>query len=139
MTNISFSQVQKSFHKNLILDISDFQVGAGDFISIVGGNGAGKSTFIKLLARIFWQDNGEVRLNGILNRSKKIHSLLMFVLESDQGFYSYLTAMGNLQYFLRLNGTLAHIKAEVNDLYDQLTFTPYEDTLVLELSQGNRQ
>ena len=24
MTNISFSQVQKSFHKNMILDISDF-------------------------------------------------------------------------------------------------------------------
>ena len=84
MTNISFSQVQKSFHKNLILDIPDFQVGAGDFISVVGGNGAGKSTFIKLLARIFWQDNGEVRVHGILNHSKKIHSLLMFVLESEQ-------------------------------------------------------
>lgn len=59
-------------------------MGAGDFISVVGGNGAGKSTFIKLLARIFWQDNGEVRGHGILNRSKKIHSLLMFVLESEQ-------------------------------------------------------
>lgn len=61
---------------------------------------------------------GDVRVQGISYRSKKIHSLVMFVLESDQAFYSYLTAMGNLQYFLRLNGTLAHIKAEVNDLYD---------------------
>ena len=44
--------------------------------------------------------------------------------------------MENLWYFLCLNNiSLAHIKAEVDDLCDQLTFTPYEDTLVLELSQ----
>ena len=59
MTNITFSQVQKSFHKKLVLDIPDFQADSGEIISIVGGNGAGKSTFIKLLAGIFLQDKGE--------------------------------------------------------------------------------
>ena len=53
MTNITFSQVQKSFHKKLVLDIPDFQADSGEIFSIVGGNGAGKSTFIKLLAGIF--------------------------------------------------------------------------------------
>lgn len=140
MTNIRFSQVQKSFHKKLILDIPDFQASPGEIISILGGNGAGKSTFIKLLAGIFLQDKGEVRVHGISNRSKKIHSLVKFVLESGQGLYSYLTAMENLQYFLGLNGiSLAHIKEEVEDLCDQLAFTLYKDTLVSELSQGNRQ
>lgn len=56
MTNITFSQVQKSFHKKLVLDIPDFQADSGEIFSIVGGNGAGKSTFIKLLAGIFLQD-----------------------------------------------------------------------------------
>ena len=140
MTNITFSQVQKSFHKKLVLDIPDFQADSGEIFSIVGGNGAGKSTFIKLLAGIFLQDKGEVRVYGVSNRSKKIHSLVKFVLESGQGLYSYLTAMENLQYFLSLNGiALSHIKAEVDVLCDQLAFTPYKDTLVSELSQGNRQ
>ena len=71
MTNITFSQVQKSFHKKLVLDIPDFQADSGEIISIVGGNGAGKSTFIKLLAGIFLQDKGEVRVYGVSNRSKK--------------------------------------------------------------------
>ena len=111
MTNITFSQVQKSFHKKLVLDIPDFQADSGEIFSIVGGNGAGKSTFIKLLAGIFLQDKGEVRVHGVSNRSKKIHSLVKFVLESGQGLYSYLTAMENLQYFLGLNGiALSHIK-----------------------------
>ena len=140
MTNIIFSQVQKSFHKKLMLDIPDFQADSGEIISIVGGNGAGKSTFIKLLAGIFLQDKGEVRVHGVSNRSKKINSLVKFVLESGQGLYSYLTAMENLQYFIGLNGiALSHIKAQVDALCDQLAFTPYKDTLVSELSQGNRQ
>ena len=140
MTNITFSQVQKSFHKKLVLDIPDFQADSGEIFTIVGGNGAGKSTFIKLLAGIFLQDKGEVCIHGVSNRSKKIHSLVKFVLESGQGLYSYLTAMENLQYFLGLNGiALSHIKAEVDVLCDQLAFTPYKDTLVSELSQGNRQ
>ncbi|KXT91619.1 hypothetical protein SMIDD26_01563 [Streptococcus mitis] len=39
------------------------------------------------------QDKGKIRLYGISNCSKKIHSLVKFVLESGQGLYSYLTAM----------------------------------------------
>ena len=81
----------------------------------------GSRLFIKLLAGIFLQDKGEVRVHGVSNRSKKIHSLVKFVLESGQGLYSYLTAMENLQYFLGLNGiALSHIKAEVDVLCDQL-------------------
>ena len=124
MTDITFSQVQKSFHKKVVLDIPDFQAKSGGIFSIVGGNGAGKSTFIKLLAGIFLQDKGEVRVHGVSNHSKKIHSLVKFVLESGQGLYSYLTAMENLQYFLGLNGiAFSHIKAEVDILCDQLAFT----------------
>ncbi|MFR4963287.1 MAG: ATP-binding cassette domain-containing protein [Streptococcus sp.] len=113
MTDITFSQVQKSFHKKVVLDIPDFQAKSGEICSIVGGNGAGKSTFIKLLAGIFLQDKGEVRVHGVSNRSKKIHSLVKFVLESGQGSWrSCLTAMENLQYFLGLNGiALSHIKS----------------------------
>lgn len=140
MKEIVFQGVQKSFHHLPILNVSDFQANTGEIISIIGGNGAGKSTFIKLLAGIFLQDKGEIRVHGISNRSKKIHSLVQFVLESGQGLYSYLTAIENLQYFLGLNGiSLAHVKAEVDELCDQLAFTPYKDTLVSELSQGNRQ
>ena len=56
MTNITFSQVQKSFHKKLVLDIPDFQADSGEIFSIVGGNGAGKSTFYQALGRDFLQD-----------------------------------------------------------------------------------
>ena len=137
---IVFDNVTKYYKSNVGLEKVSVRINKGDFVFLVGPSGAGKSTFIKLLAGIFLQDKGEVRVYGVSNRSKKIHSLVKFVLESGQGLYSYLTAMENLQYFLGLNGiALSHIKAEVDILCDQLAFTPYKDTLVSELSQGNRQ
>ena len=45
--------------KNVSLDIKD-----GDFITILGGNGAGKSTFLNALAGSFSLDNGEILIEG---------------------------------------------------------------------------
>ena len=37
----------------------------GEKISVVGQNGAGKTTFIKLLCRLYVPDKGEILLNGV--------------------------------------------------------------------------
>lgn len=140
MTEISINNLQKYFHNKPILNIPIFHANQGEIISIIGSNGAGKSTFIKLLAGILLQDKGNINIYGTSNASKKIHLLVKFVPESGQGLYSYLTAMENLQYFLGLNGiSLIHVREGLEELFDYFSFTPYKDTLVSELSQGNRQ
>lgn len=58
-----------SFHypnnEDLILDNVSLKLSIGDKMSIVGKNGAGKTTFIKLLCRIYDPTEGEILLNGI--------------------------------------------------------------------------
>ena len=43
----------------------DFEVEKGEFIAFVGQSGAGKSTIVSLLARLYQLDRGEIRANGI--------------------------------------------------------------------------
>ena len=43
----------------------DFTLRAGDLVFITGGNGSGKSTFLKLLAGLYEPDAGEIRLDGV--------------------------------------------------------------------------
>jgi subfamily B ATP-binding cassette protein MsbA len=43
----------------------DFEVEKGEFIAFVGQSGAGKSTIVSLLARLYSVDEGEIRANGV--------------------------------------------------------------------------
>lgn len=69
MSFIKINKIDKTFFpgtireqhalKNVSLEIKD-----GDFITILGGNGAGKSTFLNALAGSFSLDGGEILIEG---------------------------------------------------------------------------
>jgi len=49
---------------SFVLGPIDFQLTPGDLVFIVGGNGSGKSTFVKLLVGLYRQRLGKIRLGG---------------------------------------------------------------------------
>jgi ATP-binding cassette subfamily B protein/ATP-binding cassette subfamily C protein len=60
--NVSF---QYNNTNNKVLDNVSFKINAGEKIAIVGINGAGKSTIVKLISGLLFPDNGEILINGI--------------------------------------------------------------------------
>jgi subfamily B ATP-binding cassette protein MsbA len=64
--NIEFDDVQFSYDEDeQILRGVDFEVKKGEFIAFVGQSGAGKSTIVSLLARLYELDEGDIRANNI--------------------------------------------------------------------------
>jgi ABC-type polysaccharide/polyol phosphate transport system ATPase subunit len=53
-----------TYERNEVLRDVTFQVDEGEFFGIVGPNGTGKSTLLKVLAGIYRADTGRVRVNG---------------------------------------------------------------------------
>ncbi|MBE6751019.1 MAG: ABC transporter ATP-binding protein [Ruminococcaceae bacterium] len=53
----------------------DFKLSKGQTVAVVGENGAGKSTFIKLLLRFYDVDSGEILYNGVSIKEYDIDSL----------------------------------------------------------------
>lgn len=53
-----------SINENHVLKGINLSINKGDFITIIGGNGAGKSTFLNSLAGTFPIDEGEILLDG---------------------------------------------------------------------------
>ena len=71
IVSIKFDNVTFSYHgshKAILTNLS-FSIGAGEKVLIVGENGAGKSTIIKLMSGLYLPDKGQVLINGICTRT----------------------------------------------------------------------
>lgn len=65
--NLSFS-----YEKTPVLSDVNFSVDAGDFLAIIGPNGGGKSTLMKLIVGLLKPSEGDVRVFGEKVPSKKV-------------------------------------------------------------------
>lgn len=64
--SIVFEDVSFSYEgQNPVLEHFDLQIKAGEKIALVGVNGAGKTTIIKLLCGLYKPDSGRILLNGV--------------------------------------------------------------------------
>lgn len=95
-------------------DIS-FQVNKGDAFGIIGHNGAGKSTILKLLCSIMKPTKGRIVVNGRLSA----------LIEIGAGFHPDLTGRENIY----LNGTILGMKRkEIENKFDEIVeFSGLED------------
>jgi ABC-2 type transport system ATP-binding protein len=87
-------------------DVS-FEVPAGTTLGLIGANGAGKSTMLKVLSRILVPDKGEVRVDG------RVSALL----ELGAGFHPELSGRENVY----LNGTILGMsQSELDRRFDDI-------------------
>lgn len=98
--------------RTALSDIS-FSVPPGEVFGLLGANGAGKTTVLKLMATIARPSSGQVFINGIDTQHNPLQARrsIGFAPADDRSFYYRLSARHNLRYF----GTLADVpKSEID-------------------------
>src|SRR5262249_34924741 len=65
MRNVVFRYVDKWSDAVFQVGPIDFTLLSGELVFITGGNGSGKSTFLKLLAGLYKPDSGEITFDGV--------------------------------------------------------------------------
>lgn len=74
-TNIVFKDVSFKYHHHLVLKDINVHLSKGKKIAIVGSSGSGKSTFAKLLMRLYDVSNGEILIDNINIKNISINDL----------------------------------------------------------------
>lgn len=101
---------ERAYEKNerfLALDDVSFEIKKGERVGILGHNGAGKSTVLKLICRVTAPSKGNIYING------RITSML----EVGTGFHGELTGKENIY----LNGAILGMsKSEIDKKYDEI-------------------
>ena len=133
-----------------ILKNINLKINPGEKIAIVGMNGAGKTTFVKLLARIYDPERGQILVNGIDLRDIKPEdwSSSLGVLLQDYVSYDFKIgesiAMGRTSEEMNTEKVVDAAKRtsadifieEFNDKYDQQLGRDFDG---VELSKGQQQ
>ncbi|MEA5008163.1 ABC transporter ATP-binding protein [Clostridium tyrobutyricum] len=61
---IHFDNVSKGYNGNLILDNFNFEINKGEFITVIGSSGCGKTTALKLINGLLVPDSGKIYVDG---------------------------------------------------------------------------
>jgi osmoprotectant transport system ATP-binding protein len=140
---IEFKGVSKSYGENIILDEFNLQIQKGEFITIIGTSGCGKTTVLKLINGLLFPNKGEVRINGenISNLDQiNLRRNIGYVIQGV-GLFPHMNIAKNISYVLNLTKTN---KIEIEERVKKLIKAVGMEEEVLkrypgELSGGQRQ
>lgn len=119
----------KKRYEKFSLDIENFQVKQGEFISILGQSGSGKSTFLNILAGIETEYIGEVSIKGELS--------MVF---QDSLLLPHLNLFENIAFGLRIKKIDKNeIDARVVEVMKKLEIFSLKDKYPNEISGGEKQ
>lgn len=134
---LELKDIHKSFGGKEVLKGIHFSVESGRALGLLGRNGAGKTTSIRIIMDIFRADSGEVLLDDKpFEPSKK----QVGYLPEERGMYPKKTVLEQMVYFAKLRG-LDKKKAVANarKWLERLQVIEYEKRKLDTLSKGNQQ
>jgi putative ATP-binding cassette transporter len=92
MRNVVFRYTDKFSHAAFQIGPLDFTLRRGELVFITGGNGSGKSTFLRVLAGLYPPDAGEITLDGapVNDDTRDAYRTLMSAIFSDYHLFDKL-------------------------------------------------
>jgi len=135
---LELDNVVRSFGDKVAVDHVGFRVADGTIAGFVGGNGAGKTTSMRMIMGVLAINGGEVRWNG--EPATAADRRLFGYMPEERGLYPKQPVLGQLVYLGRLRG-LSHEKAKRSaiGLLDRFSLAGQCEVKLESLSLGNQQ
>ena len=136
--SLVIQQITKSFGQVRALDGVSFTVEPGRIFGLLGANGAGKTTCMRIVLDILRPDDGTVTWQGTANTD--LPRRTWGYLPEERGLYLRMKVIDVLRFFAALYGVPeAEATAEIEDWLERFRVPEYRDRKVEELSKGNQQ
>ncbi|MBE6809022.1 MAG: ATP-binding cassette domain-containing protein [Ruminococcaceae bacterium] len=134
---LELKNIEKSFGEKKVLTGVSFKAEGGKAFGLLGRNGAGKTTSIRILMDVFPANSGEVLIDGQPIDYNKIG---IGYLPEERGLYPKKIIIDQLTYFAELKGMSRKAAVQSIDYWlKRLGMTEYRNKKLETLSKGNQQ
>lgn len=124
-------------HKLKALDGINLKVDSGDFVCLVGPSGCGKSTFLRIVAGLETQDDGEIVFDGRPVSGTGPERIMVF---QEGALFPWLKVQDNVEFGLKMAGIPKEERAKISNRYlDMMQLTKFADAYTYQLSTGMKQ
>ena len=132
-------QLSKSFGETRVLDNISFSIPQGSIFGLLGPNGSGKTTTVRILNGLLRPDSGSATISGIAVESyQQDLRRLCGVMTETANLYDELSGRQNLRFFASLFG-LSDSHARCEELLTQFDLIDAADRNVITYSTGMRK
>ena len=139
-TILSLENIEKSFDGDNVLKNISLDIGRGEFVTLLGSSGCGKTTTIRIIAGLLTPDSGKVVLNGkditmLAPEKRDVNTVFQ-----NYALFPHMNVEKNIGYGLKLKKMLAsEIKAEVEKALSLVQLEGFEKRNPSQLSGGQKQ
>jgi ABC-2 type transport system ATP-binding protein len=138
MTAIQTSKLTKRFGKFTAVDNLDLTIEEGSTYGLLGPNGSGKTTAIRMICGLLEPTSGDIKVLGKAMPSKEVLSSIGYM-PQDVAIYVDNTVHENLELFGKLYGMPPdRFKTREQEMLDFVDLSGWRDSLASTLSGGMR-
>jgi ABC-2 type transport system ATP-binding protein len=136
---IKIDNLKKSYGDIAAVNGVSYSVAKGEMFGLVGPDGAGKTTTIRMLIGLLKPDSGNAKILGydLRTQKNKIKNEIGY-LSQKFSLYGDLTIDENIEFFAEIHG-VKDFEARRNELLEFTRLTPFRDRLADKLSGGMKQ
>lgn len=138
---LELKNIRKGFEKETdVLRGISLSIGKGEFITLLGSSGCGKTTTLRIIAGLELPDGGQVFLDGKDVTSLEPEARDVNTVFQNYALFPHMNVADNIGYGLKLRKTpKAEIRRRVKEMLELVQLSGYEKRKPSELSGGQKQ